>query len=654
MYGADGIGVLTPTKKRNIANISTTQNHMSAANLPYILGGTRGKVPIDVKLKYLDLHGLKSIFYVDDSTPAIFKLPEGHSLHASTGEAVEGVYDSFDHRANEVTHVMYGGTRYSVLRNTEELVEALKRSLISKKVDDQHVSDEEDIIDVDPMTLVRRREPMAFTMRERDVDVHAAVESACGAAVVPSHEAESFTDGSEISGIRHRNRSMNHRRLGTMLIWWQGATPSEAPDGKIGYDTGSAAAQRIVQAGLEREGYTADVIVSPTWNGWNWDAWADRAIDHVFWTKSSATAASLSQEDLASKDPYLHDFMYENANVTVTESSVMVAVNDSHVGVMVPLDVVNSLQLIREAAAQFVQDVISHHGQRIYRSPQRVSGLFHIFRKRQLFPAYWAEPTSRGYYMYDLQTLKVRVTVGSRSDVIRATYSGQANVCPRLLRFLISQNMGQRASRYRTFLERNIPYASNLFRKNRGARRRYVLGLGAVAIMVPYESIAEYDFLYVRTEDGLIAVLPDVEGEYYTVGPTVSHAGIGVQCAISLIMAADGSGRTMKDRLERQKYDYEPSGHVIQSVRLSTEMFCSFAFELCWNFYSTHSAYALPFNERTTGRYHTYEEYLNGIDYAYKGSNSDEVRARCDLLKSLLLNGDTHTFVSSEIVGYYD
>jgi hypothetical protein len=113
--------------------VQGSEQNDESEEVPYILGGTRGRQSVDEKLDLISRYGLRLRFYVDGSDPSMLEVPSGHSLHVSIGPGVEGVYDAFDHRTREVGYVMVGDKRYSVLKNTTKLLDELKRSLESKR-----------------------------------------------------------------------------------------------------------------------------------------------------------------------------------------------------------------------------------------------------------------------------------------------------------------------------------------------------------------------------------------------------------------------------------------------------------------------------------------------------------------------------------------
>jgi hypothetical protein len=84
-----------------------------------VMGGWRGKYPIDTKIAYLEKYGIDSMFYVDGSGPWIARLQPGQSMHKSyINDDVWGMKEK--DRAPVVKEYTYQGVGYAVYSHRDD------------------------------------------------------------------------------------------------------------------------------------------------------------------------------------------------------------------------------------------------------------------------------------------------------------------------------------------------------------------------------------------------------------------------------------------------------------------------------------------------------------------------------------------------------
>jgi len=89
-----------------------------------LIGGDRGSMSLNEKVAAAENHGVRAMYYVDGSTPSMYKLKPGQGMHLLRGPARKGLWDAFDHSQKDhfVESVTIGGKEWAIVENTPALV----------------------------------------------------------------------------------------------------------------------------------------------------------------------------------------------------------------------------------------------------------------------------------------------------------------------------------------------------------------------------------------------------------------------------------------------------------------------------------------------------------------------------------------------------
>jgi len=106
----------------------SVERRMSPAFAPRILGGSRGALRVQEKLRLIDIFGTSLVFYVDGSTPETMAATTGQSVHASTGTFLGKNFDQREHRNLVATS---DDGKYILVNNDVQQMESFQKHLIS-------------------------------------------------------------------------------------------------------------------------------------------------------------------------------------------------------------------------------------------------------------------------------------------------------------------------------------------------------------------------------------------------------------------------------------------------------------------------------------------------------------------------------------------